>query len=55
LSSADPVLGEVDLRRTGAALSRRELAERILALGDAIWHNNQAGAPVTRSLVAYDR
>jgi len=33
LPSADPVLGEVDLRRPGAALSRRELAEGTMRPG----------------------
>jgi Transposase DDE domain len=29
-------------------------AQRILAMAAAIWHNNKTGAPVTRSLIAYD-
>jgi hypothetical protein len=28
--------------------------QRLLALNDAIWHNWQTGAPVKRSLIAYD-
>jgi hypothetical protein len=28
--------------------------QRILALTTAIWHNFHTGAPVTRSLTAYD-
>jgi hypothetical protein len=28
--------------------------QRILALTAAIWHNDKAGAPVLRSLTAYD-
>jgi hypothetical protein len=30
------------------------IAQRILALVAAIWHNDQTGAPVRRSLTAYD-
>ena len=30
------------------------VAQRILAMAAAIWRNNQTGAPVTRSLIAYD-
>jgi hypothetical protein len=30
------------------------VAQRILAMAAAIWHNNQTGAPTTRSLIAYD-
>jgi hypothetical protein len=28
--------------------------QRVLALTAAIWHNDQTGAPVHRSLTAYD-
>jgi hypothetical protein len=28
--------------------------QRILALTAAIWHNDQAGQPILRSLIAYD-
>jgi hypothetical protein len=28
--------------------------QRLLALNAAIWHNWQIGAPVKRSLIAYD-
>jgi hypothetical protein len=28
--------------------------QRILALTAAIWHNDQSGQPVMRSLIAYD-
>jgi hypothetical protein len=28
--------------------------QRILALTAAIWHNDQTGQPVMRSLIAYD-
>ncbi len=30
------------------------LAQRLLALTAAIWHNRATGQPVTRSLIAYD-
>ena len=30
------------------------VAQRILAMAAAIWHNNKTCAPVTRSLIAYD-
>ncbi|MEO3742853.1 IS982 family transposase, partial [Plantactinospora sp. B5E13] len=30
------------------------VAQRLLAMTAAIWHNNKTGAPVTRSLIAYD-
>ena len=30
------------------------VAQRILAMAAAIWRNNRIGAPVTRSLIAYD-
>jgi hypothetical protein len=30
------------------------ILQRIIALTAAIWHNDTAGQPVTRSLVAYD-
>jgi hypothetical protein len=30
------------------------VARRILAMAAAIWPNNKTGAPVTRSLIAYD-
>jgi hypothetical protein len=30
------------------------VAQRILALTAAIWHNRTTGQPITRSLIAYD-
>ena len=53
----DTLKGQLDLEahggRTyeGAAI---RVAQRILAMAAAIWHNNKTGAPVTRSLIAYD-
>jgi hypothetical protein len=35
-------------------LGRVGIAQRVLAMAAAIWHNNQTGAPTTRSLIAYD-
>jgi hypothetical protein len=49
--------GQLDLKRHGghtpAGVMVRVL-QRILALTAAIWHNDNAGAPVRRSLTAYD-
>jgi hypothetical protein len=30
------------------------VTQRVLAMAAGIWHNNLIGAPVTRSLIAYD-
>ena len=53
----DTLKGQLDLEahggRTFEGVAIR-VAQRILALAAAIWHNNKTGAPVTRSLVAYD-
>ncbi len=49
--------GQLDLERHGgrtiAGVTVRVL-QRLLALTTAIWHNNNIGAPVLRSLTAYD-
>jgi hypothetical protein len=49
--------GQLDLERHGghtpAGVAVRIL-QRILALTAAIWHNDRAGQPVKRSLLAYD-
>jgi len=49
--------GQLDLERHGghtpAGVTVR-VPQRILALTAAIWHNDRAGQPVKRSLVAYD-
>jgi hypothetical protein len=56
-SVKDTLKGQLDLeahgRRTFEGVATR-VARRILALATAIWHNNKTGAPVTRSLIAYD-
>ena len=51
-STASPAL-EAHGGRTYEGVAVR-VAQRILALAAAIWHNNKTGATVTRSLVAYD-
>ena len=53
----DTLKGPLDLElhsgRTPAGLAAR-IAQRILALTAAIWHNRATGQPITRSLIAYD-
>lgn len=53
----DTLKGQLDLEehggRTFEGVSVR-IAQRILAMATAIWHNNKTGAAVTRSLIAYD-
>ncbi|MER6237645.1 IS982 family transposase [Streptomyces clavifer] len=53
----DTLKGQLDLERhsgrtfEGVAV---RVAQRVLAMAAGIWHNNRIGAPVTRSLIAYD-
>lgn len=53
----DTFKGQLDLElpggRTRAGVCVR-IAQRVLALVAAIWHNDHAGAPILRSLIAYD-
>jgi hypothetical protein len=53
----DTLKGQLDLEqhggRTPAGVTARVL-QRILALTAAIWHNDQTGQPIKRSLTAYD-
>ena len=53
----DTLKGRLDLEahagRTFEGVAIR-VTQRILALAAAIWHDNKIGAPVTRSLIAYD-
>jgi hypothetical protein len=53
----DTLKGQLDLElhggRTLTGVSAR-VAQRILALTAAIWHNRATGQPITRSLIAYD-
>jgi Transposase DDE domain len=53
----DTLKGQLNLEQHGARTIEGvavRVAQRVLALAAAIWHNNTTGAPVTRSLVAYD-
>jgi DDE family transposase len=53
----DTLKGQLDLEEHGARTIEGvavRVAQRILALAAAIWHNNKTTAPVTRSLIAYD-
>ncbi|WKE68295.1 MULTISPECIES: hypothetical protein [unclassified Streptomyces] len=38
-----------------AGWANHGVAQRTLAMTCVIWHNRTIGAPVTRSLIAYDR
>ena len=53
----DTATGQLSLEghggRTTAGVYAR-VAQRLLALATAIWHNRITGAPTTRSLTAYD-
>jgi hypothetical protein len=53
----DTLKGQLDLEghggRTFEGVAIR-VAQRILAMTCAIWHNHKTGAPVTRSLIAFD-
>jgi hypothetical protein len=53
----DTLKGQLDLEhhggRTRAGVITR-IWQRILALTAAIWHNDKIGAPIKRSLIAYD-
>lgn len=53
----DALKGRLDLELHGGrsidGVGAR-IGQRLLALTAAIWHNRAIGAPVTRSLIAYD-
>ena len=53
----DTLKGQLDLElhggRTLTGVAAR-VAQRLLALTAAIWHNRATGQPITRSLIAYD-
>ena len=53
----DTLKGQLDLElhggRTIDGVTAR-VAQRLLALTAAIWHNRATGQPITRSLIAYD-
>jgi hypothetical protein len=53
----DTLKGQLDLEQHGGRTFEGvaiRVAQRILAMAAAIWHNNKTRAPVTRSLIAYD-
>jgi hypothetical protein len=53
----DTLKGQLDLElHSGRSLTgvTVRIAQRLLALTAAIWHNRATGQPVTRSLIAYD-
>jgi hypothetical protein len=53
----DTLKGQLDLERHGGHTPTGVLArilQRILALTAAIWHNDNTGQPIKRSLLAYD-
>lgn len=53
----DTLKGQLDLELHGARTPTgvgARIAQRILALTAAIWHNRHTGQPITRSLIAYD-
>ena len=53
----DTLKGQLDLEQHGGRTFEGvaiRVAQRILAMAAAIWHNRNTGAPVTRSLIAYD-
>jgi hypothetical protein len=53
----DTLKGQLDLEQHGARTNEGvavRVAQRILAMAAAIWHNHRTGQPVTRSLTAYD-
>ena len=53
----DTLKGQLDLEQHGGRTFEGvavRVAQRILAMAAAIWHNRKTGAPVTRSLIAYD-
>ena len=53
----DTLKGQLDLEEHGGQTFEGvaiRVAQRILAMAAAIWHNNKTGQSVTRSLIAYD-
>jgi hypothetical protein len=53
----DTLKGQLDLElHSGRSLTgvTARIAQRLLALTAAIWHNRATGQPITRSLIAYD-
>lgn len=53
----DTLKGQLDLEDHGGRSVEGvaiRVAQRLLAMAAAIWHNHTTGAPITRSLIAYD-
>jgi hypothetical protein len=53
----DTLKGQLDLETHGGHTFEGvaiRVAQRILAMTAAIWHNNKTGAEISRSLIAYD-
>ena len=53
----DTLKGQLDLEQHGGRTFEGvavRVTQRVLAMTAGIWHNNLTGAPVTRSLIAYD-
>lgn len=53
----DTLKGQLDLELHGGRTTHgvtARIAQRVLALTAAIWHNRATGQPVTRSLIAFD-
>ncbi|WP_181803385.1 IS982 family transposase [Streptomyces shenzhenensis] len=53
----DTLKGQLDLEDHGGRSIEGvgiRVAQRVLAMAAAIWHNNATDAPITRSLIAYD-
>jgi Transposase DDE domain len=53
----DTLKGQLDLEDHGGRSFEGvavRVAQRVLAMAAAIWHNNATNAPITRSLIAYD-
>jgi hypothetical protein len=53
----DTLKGQLDLEEHGGRTIEGvaiRVAQRVLAMAAALWHNNHTGQPVTRSLIAYD-
>jgi hypothetical protein len=53
----DTLKGQLDLEQHGGRTFEGvaiRVAQRVLAMAAGIWHNNKVGAPITRSLIAYD-
>jgi hypothetical protein len=53
----DTLKGQLDLEQHGGRTFEGvaiRVAQRVLAMAVGIWHNNKIGAPIPRSLIAYD-